>query len=139
MDNAGDFNFFTGAVNSATTRDTGIKSAQVGFNGITALTLDFDFRYTSGGTTCAAIVQTFPSTDPSKCRDIARIDFGKTSKIMQLNVEGLLSKGATQYANLAAQDVNDGVLFSNFQVIVLTDTTDGDYVGTTLSVTAGVR
>lgn len=139
MDSPGDYNLFTGAINSATTRVTGLKTALTGFAGITALTLDFDFKYGSGGNTCAAIVQTVPSTDSSKARDIARIDFLKASKTMQLNLEGLLSKGPTQYADLASQGVCDGVLFTGLQVIVLTDTTGGDYANTTLSVTAGVR
>jgi hypothetical protein len=139
MLNPGDFSLFSGAVNSATTRVTGLKTILPGFQGITALTLDFDFRYGSGGNTCAVIVQTVPSTDSAKARDIARIDFAKASKVMQLNLEGLLSKGPTQYVDLAAQGVNDGVLFSGLQVIVLTDTTGGDYVNTNVSVTAGVR
>lgn len=139
MDSPGDYSLFSGAINSATTRVTGLKAPLTGFNGITALTLDFEFKYGSGGNTCAAIVQTYPSTDSSKVRDIARVDFLKATKTMQLNLEGLLSKGPTQYADLASQGVNDGVLFSCLQVIVLTDTTGGDYSGTTLSVTAGVR
>lgn len=136
MNNPGQYTLFTGPITTALDRATGAQTAlDVDLSGMTALTLDFDFAYGSGGTTCAAIVQTSPDGG-TKWRDIARADFLLASKVTQLNLEGLLSKGATAYADLAAEGVNDGILFAKLRVLLIVT---GTYVNTTLAVNAGVR
>jgi hypothetical protein len=104
-------------------------------SGMTAVTLDFDFKYGSGGATVVAIVCT--SFDGGTTwRHIARVDFGTASRAAQCNLEGLLSKGITSYADLAAEGVNDGLLGNQLALIL---TTTGTYANTTLAVRASVR
>jgi hypothetical protein len=43
-------------------------------------------------------------------RDIARVDLATTSFVKHCNLEGLLSKGITSYADLGSEGVYDGVL-----------------------------
>jgi hypothetical protein len=103
---------------------------------MTAVTLDFDFKYGSGGSTVSVIVAT--SFDGGTTwRHIARVDFTTASAVKQCNLEGLLSKGITAYADLASEGVNDGVLGDMLAVLL---TTTGTYAGgTTLAVRASVR
>jgi hypothetical protein len=104
-------------------------------SGMTAVTLDFDFKYGSGSGTASAIVVT--SFDGGTTwRHIARADFATASRVVECNLEGLLSKGITNYADLAAEGVNDGVL-GNMLALLLTTT--GTYSATTLAVRASVR
>lgn len=108
----------------------------INLDGMTAVTLDVDFKYGSGGATAVVIVAT-SFDDGTTWRHIARFDLGTASAVKQCNLEGLLSKGVTAYADLAAEGVNDGVLGSQLAVIV---TTTGIYSGgTTLAVRASVR
>lgn len=139
MNNPGDYVVFTGAINSATDRTSGVKTKlTTDLSSLTALTVIFDFAYGSGGNTCSAILQAVHSMT-GKAYDIARADFAKTSKVTRLNLEGLLSVGATAYADLAAEGVNDGLLLSQLQAVILTDATGGDYANTTLTVMVGAR
>jgi hypothetical protein len=104
-------------------------------DGMTAVTLEADFSYGSGGTTCIAIVAT-TFDGGTTWRHIARFDFATASLNKQCNLEGMLSKAVTVYADLAAEGVNDGVLGDQLALIL---TTTGAYVNTTLSVRASVR
>lgn len=108
----------------------------VDLDGMTAVTLDVDFRYQAGGSTASSIVVT--SLDGGTTwRHIARFDFTNVSAVKQCNLEGLLSKAVTAYADLSSEGVNDGILGDQLAVIV---TTTGVYSGgTTLSVRASVR
>lgn len=106
-----------------------------GLSGMTAVTLDFNFLYGAGGSTVSAIVAT--SLDGgTNWRQIARVDFTTSSAVKQCNLEGLLSKGITVYADLAAEGVNDGILGDQLAAII---TTTGVYSGTTLAIRASVR
>lgn len=104
--------------------------------GMTAVSLDIDFRYQAGGSTASLIVVT--SLDGGTTwRHIARFDFTTVSAVKQCNLEGLLSKAVTPYADLASEGVNDGILGDMLAAIV---TTTGVYSGgTTLSARASVR
>jgi hypothetical protein len=111
------------------------QSPIAGLAGMTAVTLDFDLAYGSGGITVSALVQT--SFDGgTKWRDIARRDFTTASAVWNCNLEGLLSKGMTAYAALADGAVYDGVLGDQLRCVV---TSTGTYANTTLSVRASVR
>lgn len=108
----------------------------INLEGMTAVTLDVDFRYQAGGSTASLIVVT--SLDGGTTwRHIARFDFATVSAVKQCNLEGLLSKAVTAYADLASEGVNDGVLGAQLAAIV---TTTGVYSGgTTLTCRASVR
>lgn len=105
-----------------------------GLDGMTAVTLEVAFTYTSGGTTCTVLVQT--NFDGSAWRDIARFDFTTAAAVKHCNLEGLLSKGVTAYAALAAEGVYDGVLGDSLRAVV---SSTGTYVGAQASVRASVR
>lgn len=104
-------------------------------DGMTAVTLDFDFEYGTGGTSCYAIVAT-TFDGGTTWRHIARVNFTTSTRIAQCNLEGLLSKAVTTSANLSAESVNDGVLGNQLAVILASV---GNYSNTTLSVRASVR
>jgi hypothetical protein len=103
--------------------------------GMAAVTLEANFQYGSGGTTCSAIVATSLDGGTSR-RQIARFDFTTASAVKVANLNGQLSKSVTAYVDLAAEGVLDGILGDQLQVILVTT---GTYVNTTLSVRASVR
>jgi len=104
-------------------------------DGMTAVTIDADFRYGSGGTSVTAIVATTFDGGVT-FRHIARFDFTTASIVKQCNLEGMLSKAVTTYADLSSQSVNDGVLGDQLAVLL---TSVGNYSNTTLSIRASVR
>jgi hypothetical protein len=134
MDNAGTYPL--AALTLGQPMSQSILTPIENLEGMTAVTLDVDFRYQSGGATASIIVVT--SLDGGTTwRHIARFDFTNVSAVKQCNLEGLLSKGVTAYQDLASEGVNDGVLGDMLAVIV---TTTGTYAGgTTLAVRASVR
>lgn len=105
-------------------------------DGMQAVTLSARFTYGSGGTTCAAIVQT--SLDQGATWiDIARFDFTTASARKVANLSGLLSKAVTAIAALSVEGVSDGVLGDRLRAIV---TSTGTYAGgTSISVRAHAR
>lgn len=134
MDNAGVFTLATLQIGAAMPQS--LLTPIDDLDGMTAVTLDVEFDYGSGGSTVSVIVAT-SFDDGTKWRHIARFDFATASAIKQVNLEGLLSKGVTAYQDLAAEGVNDGVLGDMLAAIV---TTTGTYAGgTTLAVRASVR
>lgn len=112
-----------------------VVSAIMSLTGMLAVTLEFNFQYGSGGSTCSAIVATSFDGGTTR-RHIARADFTTTSSVKVLNLSGLLSKAVTDYADLAAPGVLDGILGDQLQVIL---TSTGTYANTNLSVRASVR
>lgn len=106
-----------------------------GLDGMTAVTLDADFKYGSGDGTVIAIVAT--SLDGGiTWRHMARFEFADASAVKGANLEGLLSRGITSYADLASEGVNDGLLGNQLALFL---TTTGAYVNTTLAIRASVR
>ncbi len=112
-----------------------VVSAITSLDGMTAVSLEFNFQYGSGGTTCSAIVATSFDGGTTR-RHIARADFTTASGVKVLNLSGLLSKAVTDYADLATPGVIDGILGDQLQVIL---TSTGTYANTNLSVRASVR
>lgn len=135
MDNPGDYPLFAGAITTALDRATGAQTAILNLEGMLAASLDFDFKWGSGGTSCSAVVQRSPDKGTT-WRDIARADFLTTSKVTQFNLEGLLSKGATAYADLASEGVIDGMFGGQMRVVLIVV---GTYVNTTLAVWLNAR
>lgn len=135
MDNPGVYLLASVPVTSAITSPAGKQTAIVNLAGMTAVTLEFDFTYGSGGTTCSAIVRT-PFDGGTKFRDIARADFTTAAAVKHCNLEGLLSKGMTAYAALAAEGVYDGVLGDQLMVEIIST---GTYANTVMTVRASVR
>jgi hypothetical protein len=106
-----------------------------GLAGMTGVSLEANFQYGSGGSTVTAIVAT--SFDAGVTwRHIARFDFTTATAVKVCNLEGLLSKGVTVYADLASEGVSDGILGDQLAVFL---TTTGTYASTQLSVRAAVR
>lgn len=134
MDNAGVYTIAALQIGAA--QPQSLLTPTTDLDGMTAVTLDVDFEYGSGGSTVSVIVAT--SFDGgTNWRHIARFDFTTATAKKQCNLEGLLSKGVTAYQDLATEGVNDGILGNMLAAIV---TTIGTYAnGTTLSVRASVR
>lgn len=104
-------------------------------SGAIAITLEFNFIYGSGGSTCNAKVQC--SFDGGETwRDVARADFTTASRVAHCNLEGMLSKAIGAYAPLNAEGVNDGIISNLLRVITTSATA---YSNTTLSVRAAIR
>lgn len=104
-------------------------------SGLAAVTLECDFGYGSGGTSCSVLAQT--SLDGGTVwLDIARFDFTQSSRKAVCNLSGLLSKAVTTYAALGAEGVNDGILGPMLRAVV---TSVGVYVNTTVALRASVR
>jgi hypothetical protein len=133
MDNA---DVYTLAALSVTTAlSASAQTAIEDLDGITAVTLEAAFQYGSGGTSCAAVVQT-TFDGGTTWRDIARFDFTTATATKHCNLEGLLSKAVTAYAALGSEGVYDGVLGDQLRAVV---TSVGTYANTVLSVRASVR
>ncbi|NVO13896.1 MAG: hypothetical protein HXX10_07655 [Rhodoplanes sp.] len=133
MEMPGTYTLFAGAIGSPLAAIA--QTPVVSLDGMTAITLDAVFQYGSGGTSCILLVQT--SFDSGYTwRDIARFDFATAAAIKIANLEGLLSKGITIYAPLAAEGVLDGVLGDCLRAVI---TSTGTYVNTTASLRVGVR
>lgn len=133
MDNPGVYTL--ASLNMTTALTSSAQTAISSLDGMTAVTLEAEFAYGSGGTTCAAVVQT--SFDGGTVWiDIARFDFLLSTRKAVCNLEGLLSKAVTTYTALAVEGVIDGVLGDRLRCVV---TSTGVYVNTTLAVRASVR
>jgi hypothetical protein len=123
------------ALQIAAPRALSLLTPIVGLAGMTGLTLEANFQWGSGGSTCSAIVAT--SLDGGTTwRHIARFDFTTAARVAVANLSGLLSKAVTSYSDLASEGVTDGILGDQLAVFLVST---GTYVNTTLSVRASVR
>lgn len=133
MDNSGLYTLVSLSLTAALTAQA--QSDIDNLDGVTAVTLEAEFGYGSGGTTASATVQT--SFDGGTVwLDIARFDFTTSSRKAVCNLSGLLSKAVTTYAALSSEGVNDGVLGNMLRAVV---TTTGVYANTTLAIRAAAR
>lgn len=133
MNNAGVFTLAALPISAA--RSLSLLTPIPSLEGMTAVSLEANFQYGSGGTTCSAIVAT--SFDGGTLwRHIARFDFTTATAVKTANLSGLLSKAVAAYNDLAAEGVNDGILGAQLAVYLVST---GTYVNTTLSVRASVR
>lgn len=123
------------AVNLTVALSAQAQSRLEDLDGIAGVTLECDFNYGSGGTTCIVLAQT--SLDGGTVwLDIARFDFATASRKAVCNLSGLLSKAVTTYAALSAEGVMDGVLGPMLRAVV---SSTGTYVNTTVALRASVR
>ena len=133
MENAGLYDL--AALQIAAPRAVSLLTPITGLDGMSAVTLEANFQYGSGGTACSAIVAT--SFDGGTTwRHVARFDFLLATAVKVVNLSGLLSKAVTAYSDLAAEGVADGILGDQLAVYIVST---GTYVNTTLSVRASVR
>ena len=103
-------------------------------DGMSAVTIEANFQYGSGGTSVSAVVQT--TLDGTNWRDVARFDFTTASRVARANLSALTPQSAATLSALAAEGVNDGFLGKGLRAVL---TSVGTYENTTLSVTAAVR
>jgi hypothetical protein len=87
--------------------------------GMTAVSLEVDY---GGGAPCIVKVQTCFAG--GRWRDVARFDFGSKSAVKHCNLEGLLSKPVTPYADLQSEGVNDGILGDALRCVVGAESPD---------------
>ncbi|MBI4367273.1 MAG: hypothetical protein HY543_10680 [Deltaproteobacteria bacterium] len=142
--NQGTYNLGSVAVTTALTNSvitTGTSPAGAAqafldrFEGMQSLAIFCNFVYGSGGTTCAAVVQT--TFDDTNWIDIARFDFTTSSGAKVANLLASLSKAVTAVAALSAEGVLDGILGAKLRTRV---TSTGTYAGTTsIAVYIGAR
>lgn len=133
MNNPGVYTLADLAISSAQLQS--LLDPQTDLAGMTAVTLDASFTFGGGSGTVVAIVAT--SFDGGVTwRHIARFEFANATAVKNANLEGLLSKGITTYADLASEGVYDGVLGDQLAVFL---TSTGAYVNSVLAVRASVR
>jgi hypothetical protein len=133
MDNPGVFTLAATQIGAAAGPVT--LSPIVDLDGMAAVTLEANFQYGTGGTTCSAIVAT--SFDGGTTwRHIARFDFATAADVKVANLSGLTPVGITAYADFSVESVRDGILGDRLCAIIVST---GTYVNTTLSVRAAVR
>ena len=135
MDNPGVFTLVATGITAAAGPFT--WTPVIDLDGMTAVTLEANFQYGSGGATCSAIVAT--SFDGGTTwRQIARFDFTTAPNVKVANLSGLTPVGIADnaYVDLPTEGIRDGLLGDRLCVITVST---GTYVNTTLSVRAAVR
>jgi hypothetical protein len=126
MNNPGSHVLFAGAITTALSAQ--VQTAIEDLEGMLAADIVARFAYGgSGGTSVSALIQT--TVDGSIWLDVARLDFTTSSAIKFVNLSGLTAKGATAYAALGSEGVNDGLLGHQFRAVI---TSVGTYVSGTL-------
>jgi hypothetical protein len=135
MDNAGVYDLAVMSIKEA--RPTpAILSATDNLQGMSSVTLEANFRYGSGGTSCTAIVVT-SFDDGETWRQIARFDFD-TRSVAKIAIVSALQggDGVIEYADLGAEGISNGILGDRLAVML---SSAGVYANTLLSVRAAVR
>lgn len=132
MNNAGVF--VLGSLAIAAAKPLAILTPTLYLDGMSAVSLECNFQWGSGGTTATAIVAT--SLDGVLWRHIARFDFTTAALVKTANLSGLSPKGVASYADLAAEGVTDGFLGNQLALLV---SSTGTYANTLLTVRASVR
>jgi hypothetical protein len=127
MNNSGSFVLFAAGITTALTAQAQTPIDEL--EGMLSASIVARFAYGgSGGTSVSALVQT--SFDGGTIFfDVARLDFATSSGTRYVNLSGLTAKGATAYAALSAEGVNDGLLGPMFRAVI---TSVGTYVSGTL-------
>jgi hypothetical protein len=137
--NLGDEAITAALTNSVITDGVSTQGVAQGFidglDWMAAVTLFANFTYGSGGTTCAAIIQT--SLDGTNWIDIARFDFTTSSAAKRCNLSGLTPVAVAAVAALSAEGVTDGILGDRLRAKI---TSTGTYAGnTSISLRSSVR
>lgn len=133
MNNSGIYTL--AALQISTAKSLSILTPTVGLAGMSGVTLEANFQYGSGGTTCSLIAAT--SFDGGTTwRHIARFDFTTAAAVKIANIQGLSPKGITLYADLAAEGVSDEMLGDQLAAFIVST---GTYANTTANLRASVR
>lgn len=132
MDNAGVFTLAVLQMTAA--RPLSLLTPITELDGMSSCSLEANFQYGSGGTTCSLIAAT--SFDGILWRHVARFDFTTATAAKLANIQASAAKGITAYVDLAAEGVNDGLL-GNFLAAFVIST--GAYANTVASLRASVR
>lgn len=133
MDNPNVYTLYAQSITAALSAQA--QTAIDGLAGMSAVTLEAELAYGSGGTSASAVIQT--SLDGGTVwLDVARFDFTTASAKKWCVLQGLAAKGVASYSALAAEGVNDGLLGDRLRAVI---TTVGTYADTTLNVRASVR
>jgi hypothetical protein len=133
MDNPGVFTL--AALQITAPKALALLTPIVSLDGMSAVTLEANFQYGSGGTNLSAIVAT--SFDAGTTwRHVARFDFTTVSLVKTANLNGLKSNAVAAYQDLAAEGVNDGLLGDRLAAYIVST---GAYANTLLSIRAAVR
>lgn len=112
-----------------------VQTSIDGLDGIAAVTVEAEFGYGSGGTSCSVKART--SFDGGTIWfDVARFDFLLVSRRASCNLTGLLANAIASYTALAAEGVNNGLLGPMWQGVI---ESVGTYVNTTVALRISVR
>jgi hypothetical protein len=131
--NVGVYTLASRAITTALTSEA--QTAITDLDGMTAVTLEANFAYGSGGTTANVIAQT--SCDGGTAwRDVVRFDFTTATRVAYANLSGLTYKAVATYSALGSEGQNDGLLCNRLRAVI---TSTGTYVNTTLTLRASVR
>jgi len=133
MDNAGVYSLASLGISAA--RALSILTPIVDLDGMSSVSLEVNFQYGSGGTTCSAIVAT-TFDGGTTWRHVARFDFTTSASVKVANIQASAANAIGAYADLSTEGVSDGVLGNQLAVLVVST---GTYANTTLSVRASVR
>lgn len=132
MDNPGVYTLAAEGITTALVAK--VEAPMTLLDGMTAVTLEANFAYGSGGITASCTVQT--TLDGTNWRDIARFDFTTASRVAFSNISALLATSVVSYGALGSEGGIAGLLGNQLRAVV---TTTGVYVNTTLTVRASVR
>src|ERR1700730_18002057 len=133
MINAGTFTLAALQISAAMSLK--LLTPTAGLQGMSAVTLEANFQYGSGGSGCSLICAT--SFDQGTTwRHCARFDFTTASAVKIVNLQALTSKAVTAYADLASEGVNDQMLGDQLAAFLVST---GAYVNTTATLRASVR
>lgn len=145
MDNPGIYNLGDETIAAAVTDSViteGVSAAGVAqslidrLEGMASVSLQANFTYGSGGTTCAVIVQTSLDQGASWI-DIARFDFTTASATKTVNISATSAEAVAAVAALSSEGKKDGILGDRLRAKV---TSTGTYAGnSSVSVRAAAR
>lgn len=134
MDNPGNYDLAVLEISAAMPQSLLIPSGgAVDLSGMKEVSLDFDFRYGTGGTSVAAIVAT-TFDGGSTWKHIARIDLTTASRAPGCTITKS-ALAVANYADLGSEGVNNGRLGDRLAVFL---TVVGNYANSSLAVRASV-
>lgn len=136
MLNAGDYTLALRAITAAISGEA--QSAIQNLDGMQAVTLECQFAYGSGGTSCKVYVQTTLDNGQTWV-DVACFAFTTSSAIKLINLSGLTpvtSQVTPSDGTMTDNTCQDGILGSALRAKI---TTTGTYANSSVSMRASVR
>jgi hypothetical protein len=133
MNNAAVYSIASLQISAA--RPLALLTPTTGLSGMGSVSIEANFQYGSGGTTCSAIVATSYNAGVT-WRHIARFDFTTATAVKIVNIQANAAKAIGSYTDLASEGVNDGALGDQLAVYIVST---GTYANTVLGINASVR